>query len=145
MRRDGQMTEKTKNDSNISMDIPPEKLETRSITGDSLVINCQVRYRGKSNSYIKEKTYIKMMLDSSGRKIKAVWDREWTAVCPGVETRGNDGTYTRQGKHEHMTTESIRIHRTACPVHIHFIETYEYIDYDGHFNRSHRRDYWIRY
>lgn len=139
------MTEKKGNRFNVSTDIPPEKLETSKITDDSLVIHCQVRYRGKSNSYIKEKTYIKMMVDRSGQEIDGVWDKKWTTVSPGVETCGNDGTYTRQGKHEYMTTESIRIHCKACPLYVHFLETYEYIDYDGLFNRTHSRDYWVRY
>lgn len=128
----------------VSKEIAQGDLETEKVSDDCLVVQCDVHYRGKTNSYIKDHAGILMIVDKNGQVLDGVWHKDWTEIAPGIETceirKG-----TRSGNIEYWTMESIRIQRAACPVHIQFYRSYEYIDYDGVYSRSDSRRYWVRY
>ncbi len=129
---------------NVSTGIPPDKLDMVKVKDEFIEVACELYFRGKTNSYIREQSIFEMIVDRDSRVIKGIWNNEWTEVSPGIETR-KDGTGTRYGNIEQYKTEIIRIHRSACPVHVHFQKYDEYNDYDGEFSESHSRDYWVRY
>jgi len=126
----------------------PTKHETCHITEEPKVIEITTYYRGKTNSYVVDRTSLRTILDSSGQPVTPEWSEDWTEIAPGIETRReNRGTRSRIGNRTHEThiSGSLRIHRHACPVYVEFGETHEYVDYDGIDSSSYSSDYWVRY
>lgn len=138
------MTKDREGDFDVSTGIPPDKLDTVKVKDEFIEVACELYFRGKSNSYIREQSIFEMIVDKDGRIIKSVWNNEWTEVAQGIETR-KDGTGSRYGNIEQYKTEVLRIYRFACPVHVNFLRYYEYNDYDGVSSESHSREYWVRY
>ena len=99
--------------------------------------------------YVVERTHLLSVMDSSGRMTEVRWEDDWIEIAPGIEMlREHRVSRMRIGSksHKHVTTGIIRIHRRACPVHIHFRQILEYNDYfDYEFSSSNSTDYWVRY
>jgi len=127
----------------------PEARDTVRIREESLVVEVNTWYRGKTNSYVIDRTSLLSILDKSTRAIECKWEDDWTEAAPGIEIRReNKGYRTRIGSRssEHVITQSVRIHATACPVFIRFRRTLEYVDYfDSQFSSCNSTDYWVRY
>jgi len=127
----------------------PEARDTVRIREEPLVVEINTRYRGKTNSYVVDRTSLLSILDKSAQSIECKWDDDWTEVSPGIETRReNRGYRTTIGARssEHFVTQSVRIQGDACPVFIKFRRALEYIDYfDSEFSSCNSTDYWVRY
>jgi hypothetical protein len=134
-----------------STHIPPYPTvrETVRVKEEFVLIEVSTWYRGKTNSYVVERMSILAILDKLGQAVTARWEKDWIEIAPGIETRGeNSVRRTSIGirSHEFVKTGSIRIHRHACPVYVHFLNTQEYNDYyDSSFSTSDSFDYWVRY
>jgi len=127
----------------------PEARDTVRIREESLIVEINTWYRGKTNSYVVDRTSLLSILDKSANVIEGKWQEDWAEVAPGIETRReNTGSRTRIGSRssEHVITGSIRIQANACPVFIRFRRTLEYVDYyDSEFSSCNSTDYWVRY
>lgn len=126
----------------------PTKYETCRIKEECKIVKITTYYRGKTNSYVVDRTLLRTILDASGQMVTPDWAEDWTEVAPGIATRReNRGTRSRIGDRSHEThiAGSLRIHRRACPVYVEFDEIHEYVDYDGEHSSSDSREYWVRY
>ena len=127
----------------------PKARDTVRIREESLIVEINTWYRGKTNSYVVDRTSLLSILDKSAHQIEGEWQDDWTEVAPGIETRReNTISRTRIGSRssEHVITGSIRIQANACPVFIKFRSTLEYVDYyDSEFSSCNSTDYWVRY
>jgi hypothetical protein len=127
----------------------PTPRETVRITEDFTVLEVSSYYRGKTNAYIVERTWVMSILDKSGHAVEGKWEADWIEVAPGIETRRENqltvyGDGTR--RQEVAKTGSVRIHGHACPAHVQLRRTAEYNDYDdSQYSTSESWDYWIRY
>lgn len=128
----------------VSREVPADEIETRKISNKHIVVECFVHYRGKSNSYVKERRSIAMIVDKHNRVVEGKWEKDFTEVTQGIETCKRD-VGTRYGRIEQYKTETVRIKCEASPVYIQFQESYEYVDYDGYYNQSNSKRYWVRY
>jgi hypothetical protein len=127
----------------------PEARDTVWIREESLIVEINTWYRGKTNSYVVDRTWLLSILDKSAHPIEGKWQDDWIEVAPGIETRReNTISRTRIGSRssEHTITGSIRIQANACPVFIKFRNTLEYVDYyDSEFSSCNSSEYWVRY
>lgn len=116
------------------------------IKEDTALIEVISRFRSKTNGYVVDRMSTKSILDKSGEELTAKWDKDWAEIAPGIETRSERevertsiGTY----KHKSAKTGSIRLHRHACLIHVQFISTHEYVDYnDSSYSSSDSYYYW---
>ena len=127
----------------------PTPRETVQIQGDFTVLEISTYYRGKTNGYIVERTWVISILDKSGQPVEEKWETDWVEVAPGIDAR-RENLLTVYGagerRQEVAKTGSIRIHRVACPVHVQLRKVAEYADYDDpQYSTSESWDYWIRY
>jgi hypothetical protein len=127
----------------------PEAREIVRISRDPALLEVTVYYRGKTGGYYVERTSIRSILDRSGRSVEPLWDEEWAEVAPGIETRGeNRSSRTTFGDRSHQShiRGSLRIYRSACPVYVRFLKTWEYNDYDDYsFSTQENEAYWVRF
>jgi hypothetical protein len=127
----------------------PAPRATVWIQEEPLIVEISTWYRGKTNSYVVDRTSLLSMLDRSARVIEGIWEDDWTEISPGIETRREHrSSRTRIGSRssEHVITAGVRIREHACPVLIQFRRTLEYVDYyDSAFSSCNSTDYWVRY
>lgn len=109
----------------------------------------EVYYHGRTGGYQRNEIVIVRILDKNNQEVKALWEKDWREIAPGIETREwHEGTTLEIGsrRQEAHYTKRVRIHRKACPVRIRFLSTDEYNDYDySEFSSSHSRAYWVQY
>jgi len=126
----------------------PESYQTCRIDEVCKIIEITTHYRGKTNSYTVDRTFILAILDSSGQPVAPVWSEGWTDIAPWIATRReNRGKRWQIGNQtsESNINGSLCIHRQACPVYVKFSKVYEYVDYDGDFSSNDSCEYWVRY
>jgi hypothetical protein len=128
----------------VSTGVPSDKVETLQVTGEFLEVACTLYYRGKTNGYVREQVAVETIVDKNCRVVAGIWNDEWSEAAPGIWTC-NKQLGSRAGRTEQYKTETIRVHRSACPVHVHFSESFDYMDYDGDYSSSSSSDYWVRY
>jgi hypothetical protein len=87
-----------------------------------------------TNDYTSLRTDIEAIVDRENRALTPVWERAWTTVAEGVDTR-HDGR-----------SRVVRIAAAACPVRVRFCDYHEYVSYT---HREHCSKctscYWVRY
>jgi len=66
----------------------PEARDTVRIREASLVVEVSTWYRGKTNSYVVDRTSLLSMLDKSARPIECKWEDDWTEAAPGLKSAG---------------------------------------------------------
>jgi hypothetical protein len=127
----------------------PIPQETVTIEGECVVVEAGTLYRGKTNGYMVDRRSILEIVDKAGRHLEGRWEADWIEIAQGIQTRGErlvQRSSLGEHNHEAVKTASVRIHRSACPVHIHFCNTFEYNDYDNAaFSSSQSTEYWICY
>jgi hypothetical protein len=123
--------------------MPPDDARSISVTDDFVEIDYGVDYRGNDDGYHRDETVIMIIVDKRGQTVPGIWEKEWEEIAPGIETRRLEGG-TRSGRQEHARGQSIRVHRSACPVHIQLRHMYRYTSYDDEGSSS-RYDEWLRF
>lgn len=114
------------------------------VTKEPWEISIILDYRGKSNSYYRDQSFVLQIRDQKGHKIQPVWQAEWKEISSGIKTR-KENMATTSGSQESIDDGCIQIDRSACPVWIQFRQNHDYTDYDGDYSSSYSSEYWVVY
>lgn len=114
-------------------------------SGKPTVIECGTYWRGKTGGFWREVTSVCRIIDKDRNVLKPVWEKNWTEIAPGIETR-RIYKHKRAGNQEEKLEEAVKIRHEACPVYVRFMKWDSYEDYDDYsFCSSTREYYWKHY
>lgn len=118
---------------------------TTVTTNRFAIIECGTYWRGKTGGFWREVTSVRRIVDKNRNVLEPVWEKSWTEITPGIETRQID-KHKRAGNQEEKLEEAVKIRHEACPVYVRFMKWDSYEDYDdSRFSTSSRRYYWEHY
>jgi hypothetical protein len=123
--------------------IPTENVTSIEVDHDFIDVVCGVDYYGSDSGYMRHETVIREIVDKHDRAVRVVWETKRTEIAPGIET-GSESEGWRHGSQEHIKRQSIRIFRSACPVHVRFEHRSQYTSYESG-GDSNSYEYWQRY
>lgn len=111
-----------------------ERERTSVLSSDLIELRSLSWHHEGTNDHTSLRTEIEAIVDRENRTLTPVWERAWTMVAEGVQTR-HDGRSC-----------VVRIAATACPVRLRFCDYHEYVSYT---HREHCSKctacYWVRY
>src|SRR5512136_1463421 len=102
-------------DSVTPEDFPPQQATAVKVGWRSVTEECGGKFRVESGGYAKDSKWIAKIVDKDGKAHKGVWEKEWSRIAPGIETRRPDKIENYKPQ-ENVKDEAIRIHHSACPV-----------------------------
>lgn len=109
---------------------PPADADIVTVDHDFIEIDFTTDYYGSGNGRTRLERSLLSIRDHAVRYLTGKWEPSWMKVAPGIETCSK-GSATTSGAQQRVTGKSVRVQQAACPVYIHYRQSYEHMDYDS--------------